>query len=323
MNLLPDESVELHIARDYVANGISVIPLRLDGTKRPAVESWQPFSKRLPTDDELKSLFSSVAGIGIPCGVVSGGLEVFDFDEDADRVFGAWWDQLPPAIRGRLAVIETGGGGYHVPFRCSEICGNKKIAFPVDRRKPYIETRGQGGYIVGVGSPLTVHESGHPYIQVRGVPLPELPRLTPTERKTIWTIARTFDESKTTAKKELADWRKRRSNATVSGELDQSKPWDDFDIRAEWADVLTPAGWSTETGETWRRPNKRLGVSAKVVIAKNGCEVLRVFTSSAHPLESETTYGKFQAFKLLYHGGDSSAAAKAVRALGYGKRESA
>ena len=65
-------------ATEYRDSGISIIPLKLDGSKKPAISSWEPFQKRFATDTELSNLFSQPHGIGIVTGTVSGGLEVID-----------------------------------------------------------------------------------------------------------------------------------------------------------------------------------------------------------------------------------------------------
>ncbi len=57
-----------------------------------------------------------------------------------------------------------------------------------------IETRGEGGYIVSVLSPSKVHPLNKPYVQTLGPPLPELPVITPDERKLLWAAARSFDQ---------------------------------------------------------------------------------------------------------------------------------
>ncbi|MDM4014691.1 bifunctional DNA primase/polymerase [Roseiconus lacunae] len=310
----------LYTARCFTEGGLSVIPLRLDGTKRPAIRSWEPYQDRIATDDELVEWFREPKGLGIVAGVVSGGLEVFDFDLDPLRVFNSWWEQLPSDIRGKLPVCETGGGGFHVLYRCCEVTGNKKIAFPADRSKPYVETRGEGGYIVATGSPLEVHTSGSPYMQTMGLPLPDLPILTANERATLWRIARSFDESEQ-AKQECRE-HLRRQSPTVVTEVDTSTPWGAFDVEAKWSDILTPHGWTSQDGERWMRPGKKFGPSARVNIATNGCEVLTVYSSSAGPLAPVGTYqtwGKFSAFAALNHSGNRSEAAKAVRQLGYGR----
>lgn len=304
---------------DYVAAGVSVIPLRIDGSKAPAVPSWNGYRRRFASDDELRQWFSRPAGIGIVCGVGSGGLETLDFDEQPDDTFSSWAAQLPGELFSRLPVVRTGGAGYHVIYRCDVVCGNTKIAMTA-AGGVLVESRGEGGYIVGVGSDCAVHTSGRPYAQVRGLPLPNVPTITLDERKALWCAAASLDERNDPT----ADYvRQRRSELRPQVESDTSTPWGDFDARADWADILEPAGWTTTKGIAWTRPGKQFGTSAKIVTAKDGTELLTVFSSTAGVLACEgtgyRTWGKFSAFAELYHGGDRSAAAKAVIASGYGR----
>ena len=305
------------IGRDYVDAGVSVIPLRLDGSKAPAVRSWNEYRNRFPSDVELRQWFARPAGIGIVCGVQSGGFEVLDFDERPDETFSAWSKKLSGDLFARLCVVETGGLGYHVIYRCSVVGGNTKIAMTVSGGV-LVESRGDGGYIVGAGSDVAVHASGRPYVQVRGVPLPEVPTITPDERKALWRAAASMGE-RTDPMAEC----QRRSELRPKIESDTSTPWGDFDARADWADILEPAGWTTTNGIAWTRPGKQFGTWAKIITAKDGTEVLTVFSSTAGVLAREGTghrmWGKSAAFTELHHGGDRSAAAKAVIALGYGR----
>ncbi|TWT69450.1 bifunctional DNA primase/polymerase [Crateriforma conspicua] len=307
------------IASDYVAAGVSVIPLRIDGSKAPAVRSWNEYRNRFASDDELRQWFARPTGIGIVCGVQSGGLEVLDFDERPDETFSAWSDKLPGDLFARLIVVETGALGYHVIYRCGVVGGNTKIAMTA-AGGVLVESRGEGGYIVGAGSDGAVHASGRPYVQVRGVPLPDVPTITPEQRKALWCAAASLDERPDP----MAEYvRQRRSELRPQVESDTSTPWGDFDARADWVDILEPAGWTTNKGIAWTRPGKQFGTSAKIITAKDGTEVLTVFSSTAGVLACEgtghRTWGKFAAFAELHHGGDRSAAAKAVIALGYGR----
>jgi len=80
-------------AKDYVAAGLSVIPISSDGSKTPDMDclrrtgkkkaAWKPFQSQPPTQEQLDRWFqgNDLAGIGIVCGKVSGGLEVLDFDD--------------------------------------------------------------------------------------------------------------------------------------------------------------------------------------------------------------------------------------------------
>ena len=312
---------QYEVGRDYVLSGISVIPLRLDGSKAPATRSWNQYRTRFAFSSELCEWFTRPAGIGLVCGVQSGGLEALDFDERADEIFWAWVEQVPPDLFSRLCVVETGGLGYHVIYRCGIVGRNTKIAMTA-AGGVLIESRGEGGYIVGSGSDHAVHASGRPYVQVRGVPLPDVPAITPDDRKALWCAAASFDE----CIDPMAGYvRQRRFELRRQVESDTSTPWGDFDARADWVGILKPAGWKTTKGIAWTRPGKQFGTSAKIITAKDGTEVLTVFSSTAGVLACDgtghRTWGKFAAFAELHHGGDRSAAAKAVIALGYGRSE--
>jgi len=314
-----DRHQQYSIAREYVTAGISVIPLRADGSKAPAIKSWNGYRERFATDAELWQWFSRPAGIGIVCGVQSGGLEVLDFDKHPDETFWAWAKQLSPNLFARLIVVETGGLGYHVMYRCHRVSKNHKIAMTADG-SVLIESRGEGGYIVACGSAGGVHASGRPYVQVRGPALPDVPTITPEERKSLWVAAASLDERREPMAEFVA---KRRRELQPIEPIDGSTPWGDFDLRADWREILEPAGWSTRDGEAWTRPGKHHGISAKLVVAEDGCRVLTVFSGNAGPLApvaGRRSWGPFAAYAALHHGGDRGAAARAVRALGYGGR---
>lgn len=124
---------EIHeAAKRLVAAGLSVIPIRVDGSKAPAVNSWKIFQSRQPFQQEIEGWFGkSELGIAVVCGTVSGNLEVFDFDDDAITIFPFWCDLVESASPGlieRLPIIETPTGGKHVYARCSTIEGNLKLA---------------------------------------------------------------------------------------------------------------------------------------------------------------------------------------------------
>ncbi|MCI0614560.1 hypothetical protein L0244_16355, partial [bacterium] len=67
----------------------------------------------------------------------------------------------------------------------------------------------------------------------------------------------------------------------------------------------------------WRRPGGMHYTSA--VTNHFGKDELRVFSTEAHPFETEKAYTKFQAFTLLNFDGDFHAAAKILAEKGYGK----
>ena len=323
-------SSQLWVAIDYINAGISIIPILGNGSKKSAIRSWNPYRERFANENILRHWFLKKSskfqnGIGIVCGVLSGGLEVIDFDHDPGPTFHAWSSKLPSSVYGKLCVVETGSFGIHVLYRSSEVCGNIKIAMTADDKpKTVIESRGEGGYIVAIGSPLSVHASGNPYIQVMGPRLPEVPVMTLDERRIMWEVAATFDQRPDP----MAEYIKRRRaelHTPIPQDMDPSKPWDDFDMRADWVDILGPFGWTTSNGIDWARPGKTCGTSAKIVVAKSGVQVLTVFSGNAGPLAPEGTshksWGKFAAFVELNHSGDRRAAAREARKLGYGGKD--
>lgn len=306
-------------AIDFANAGLAVIPIRADGSKAPAISGWKSYQQEPPTEQQLRAWFSGQhrnAGAAVICGAVSGGLEVLDFDYDAEEIFPAWV-KLIEHIAIRLPVVETPGSGYHVFYRCNVICGNAKIA-NTETGDVFIESRGEGGYVVACISPAEVHQLNYPYVQTAGPVLPEIPVITPDERKALWQAAATFDRSKM---REQAVAKLVRKSAPRPKRQHDGKltPWDDFNHRGDWYEVLQRHQWSSADGTHWRHPDAKSnhGHSATLRQANNGEHVLHVFTTST-PLESEKSHSLYSVFATLDHGGNFSEAAKELRGSGYG-----
>ncbi len=229
------QNAQQKIVRQYIDSGVCVLPIRLDGTKAPDLRQGHEFFNRMPTDDELRQWCSKPCGWGIVGGKVSFGVEIIDFD--AGELFYAWRYVAGVELVSRLPVVKTPSNGWHIYYRCREICGNKVLAYdhasqvldtadnyietkpglwqskqkpgaklpPVDcliapitgnrnkrARIKRIETRGQGGFVVCPLSPASVHRRNVPYTQVSGPPLPEIPEITPDERRRLWNAAGEF-----------------------------------------------------------------------------------------------------------------------------------
>jgi hypothetical protein len=112
------------IAVDYIQAGLSVVPIRRDATKAPAIASWAWLQGELPTSGDLSGWYETERppGIGIIWGAVSGGLELIDFDREAEVNFPAWCDLVEaerPGLVGRLCVVRTPRPGFHVRYRCT------------------------------------------------------------------------------------------------------------------------------------------------------------------------------------------------------------
>lgn len=342
----------LDIARLYVQAGLSVIPIQVDGTKRPSFAllpyvaderdpsrskaTWTPYQSEFATDTELLQWFggSSPAAIAIVGGAVSGGAECIDVDEPAlIPELLAEIERVAPGLRERLVHVETGRGGAHLWYRCAEIDGNLELASrhttederaeslkagkTPQKTKTLIETRGEGGYAVAPGSPAKTHESGRPYRHLAGR-LDKIQEIAVEERATLLGLCRAYNQVARTVDKDPAQ---KKNGTGVS-------PWDDFDARGpSFEELLANTGARLESG-TWEygklvRPGKDRGVGATVGICRGeerGEPLLHVFTSSWHPFVQGKSYGKFNVLRWVRHDGDFNAALKDVLARGFGEQ---
>lgn len=328
------------LARKYLDAGVSIHPLRVDGTKSPALPSWHPYCERLATDAEIEQWFNRPAGIGLICGTISRGLEVIDFD--MWQTFWPWFSQLDRGLQSRLAVVET-PGGWHVFYRCVEICGSRKLAMWEEPRGVYqrehgnregtnfesigkgvrIETRGERAYVVGEGSPIETHASGLPYVHYCGPYLTDIQQVEPEQRRHMWASAMAFDCTRNRQSKAILRAR-RKAKQEVYGEYrsDEKEPWTWFDSHGPAIiDTMEADGWAMNgDGASLRRPGKTCGVSAVVSQNDAGEEVLTVFSTSAGSLspingEAHASFGKFALLVKLKFGGDRKAAARHVRGI--------
>lgn len=251
------------------------------------------------------------------CGKVSGNLEVIDVDDPviAGEFQELCREHLGAEVFGTLPVVRTASGGAHVFYRCDRIEGNRKLAqrHDDDGIKTLIETRGEGGYVITVGSPPCCHPTGKSYELTQG-DLTNIPAIAPEQRSVLFQIARSFNEYVEPSK-------------VVTGPTEGApvgkRPGDDFNERAEWGEILEPHGWARcgAAGETvhWRRPGKT-GPDISATTNFGGSGFLYVFSTNGHPFEAERGYSKFVAYALLNHNGDFSMAAQQLASEGYGEQ---
>jgi putative DNA primase/helicase len=328
----------LNAALAYVRAGLSVIPIKRDGSKAPdglllprelrddgrCHATWDPFKVRIATEAEIEHWFegTSPPGLAVIGGAVSGNLECIDFDSDAETIFPAWVAMVEaesPGLIGVLSISRTPKPGFHVRYRCPEILipGNQKLAedpaAPADQRT-VIETRGEAGYALAPGCPAECHATGRFYEHHSGPRLSQVQNITGLQREVLIQCARLFDNRPIEAE---------APRGTSSSQVGVS-PGDDFNVRGwDWEQILP--GW-TKLGEAagkvrWRRSSKEgPGWSATTGCkAKNGGhDLLYVFSTNASPFEPQKAYSKFASYALLHHAGDFSAAARELARLGFG-----
>ncbi len=308
------------------AAGLSVIPIKNDGSKAPALWQWAPYQERRATVEELSTWLAITPGlppqngIAVIGGAVSGNAECIDFDEEA--LFHVWVKIVKrenPDLPSRLVAIQTPRPGWAIWFRSPEtfeVPGNMKLArgFRSDepgamKLKTLIETRGTGGYQIVPPSPGSCHPSGRPYIVTHG-DLANLPVLTGEQRDLLIETAQG-----------LTEFAEKVRTMPHSSNGDGERPGDLYNQEGDWNSLLTRNGWTLarEQGgvEYWRRPGKTHGISASLGHVAPG--KLMVFSTNAYPLESDHAYDLFGALCRLEYGNSTTATAEALAAQGYCK----
>ena len=72
----------LEAARSAFLVGLSILPVRDDGSKAPDVSSWREFQSVRPTIETMRAFdFAQCSGIGMVAGVGSAHRESWDFDD--------------------------------------------------------------------------------------------------------------------------------------------------------------------------------------------------------------------------------------------------
>lgn len=314
--------------------GISVLPIRADGSKQPSLPTWKGYQRVRPTTAEVEYWFRDPQlGLALVTGQVSGGLVAIDFDDPA--TFRGWrgriaQDRLLFALYEHIASgyeETTPKGGRHLLFRCPEVEQSQKLAtcpaLPPQRVRTLVETRAEGGLIIVDPSRGNVHKTGRPYLRLHGG-VQSIRDVRPDQRDALYASLRTFDEQ---PKPPPVSPRPRAPSSSLSPSLASAqgaRPGDLFNRWATWEEILLPHGWqfvrTQKDGEgIWRRPGKEPpGVSATTNY--EGSDLLYVF-SSATIFEPERAYTKFQAYAHLNHQGNFSEAARELARRGYTTKE--
>lgn len=301
----------------YLESRLSIIPIRLDGSKQPNARvlpdgEWKPYQSERPTRREVMQWFGhGQHGIAIIGGAVSGNLERIDLD--APGVLQQWLELCEQEDVYKLAMslpqVKTprDGWGWHIYYRCTgtTIPGNLILARTVDG-KTLIETRGEGGYTIAPGSPAATHASGREYELVNG-DLCNIPDITPEQRETLLACAYALNEYRDKQ-------REHRPPKPSPENADELRPGDAYNQSDDWRELLEQHGWRfvRYAGETeqWRRPGKDRGISA--TFNHGGSRLFWPFSSNCAPFEAGVSYSPFAVYTVLQHDGDFSAAASTL-----------
>lgn len=335
----------LAAARAAGAAGFSVLPARRDGSKCPVAlpippgcdqatcvegrdraraerrpaRGWRHFTHAALAPADLPGAFARAEGLCLLMGAVSGGAVLLETDDEgaAELLRAAAYRAGAGAVMERLDsgyTEVTPGGGTHWLLRVEGGAGrNERLAcrpkmpherhHEHDRLQVVAETRGEGGQAVVAPSGGRTHPTGRPYRLVAGS-FATVPTLTAAEWSALADAARSLDRMPAPPVALRRPGRPYHGPSTA----------DRFNAGASWPELLEPHGWRrwgiSGENEHWTRPGRAGGTSA--TINDHGAGLLYVFTSST-AFEPGRAYSKFGAFAVLEHGGDCSAAARALR----------
>lgn len=355
---LPTLSDAVH---QWQLNGFSLIPIRVDGTKRPATR-WQEYIAAAPTLEQVDAWWANghAYGIAVICGAVSGNLEMTEIEGRAftyeniteirnlldEAGHADLWDYLNSSSG---YVEQSPSKGIHFLYRIGDhdVPGNTKLAnryaleheltedevnlLAQDPTKKFVrglaETRGEGGYVIVAPTPGTCHKSGEPWRLVSGV-LGIVPVISWEQRNALHAAVKQALGG--LVSEAYADPRPvpiLYPPVELSGTGPLS-PGDDFTARVDWEDheLLGGAGWvvTKRQGQyrEWCRPGKNPREGMSATTGKEAVDRLFVFsTSTSFP--TEVPISKFHAYALLHHGGNHTMAARELRRRGFGDRGAA
>lgn len=276
------------ITIDKLYDNFSVIPLK---GKSPITKNWTEFVEKKIDFEKIKN---HKGNFGIVCGYDD--LEVIDIDnhfQDADEMFNFISDNFE---LDKFFITKTGGGGFHIYYKCKALEGNQKLASRYnDKGHPetLIETRGKGGQVVF-------------YSNIKIGSLTEIPLISTNDRDILIQICKSLNEveKKTNISKESISASGKRPGDTYNKNLSTIN---------ETINLLKQNGWSSKDDKYFKRPNKETkGISA--TFGKVGKNKFYVFSSNAHPFEENTSYSMFGVRCELLFKGDYSACAKDLAA---------
>jgi len=309
-------------ALKYIRYGLSTIPANKN-EKRPSINSWKKYQRRLPTADEWNTWQAD--GLCIICGAVSGNLLMIDFDQQG-KAFEDFKREVPPELLNRCAIERSQSGGIHIIIRGKSPIGkSQRLAVDADK-KVLIETRGEGGLFLCDPTP------GYKLLQGSFASIPVLEEF---EIETLLDCARFLNQSPpkepppTTQTTHSAgadaphlnekQAEKPSTSSCDFGNNNSKKPGDDYNDRGDIRALLQKHGWKyisrDDQNEQWQRPGKTRGSSASLCLQK---PLFNVFSTNADPFD-QRCYSFFDVYAILEHNGDHSAAAKCLADTGFGE----
>lgn len=316
-------SAVLQAALELVDAGVSVIPTLPGGQKKPAV-AWKQHTIEAARRDQVEAWYTAHPewGIAAISGAVSDNLVMVEVEGRAAHQLAALKAQAEDRGLGDLWQRVSAGwfemspsGGLHWFVRCtSPVEGNQKLANSTNKTV-LAETRGERGYTIVAPTPGEHHTSGKPWVRLAGAPS-SVATVSPEELDAFLALFRTLDETPAAPAEVAHQPAPTASPRPADG---RRRPGDQWAEETTWAQILEPHGWQfhhrDNAGDYWTRPGKDRSEGISATTRPDGN--LYVFSTSTD-FQTEVPLSKLFVLAHYEHGGDMSAAAKALAAQGYG-----
>jgi hypothetical protein len=298
---------------NYLDLGLNVIAIN---ENKAAIFPWKKYQTEKITQAELNAQMADprAKGIAIICGSISGGLEVIDIDTKYQtfELYEEIYRRIRPELFGKLHVVRTRSGGYHLYYQCEEIEGNQKLAnrLPTDkeaRENPHIksytiiETRGQNGYVVSPPS------SGYTILQ-EGIHV-----ITIEERQELLTLMRSFNEV-------VEEYIIEAHNKPSAKDYGLS-PFDDYNKRVDFVGLMEECGWKKVKNGGARIYFLRPGGTSEHSGSYNTEMGLFSVFSTNTPFQVGRGYKPAAVYTILKCNSDFKMAARNLLDAGYGERK--
>jgi P4 family phage/plasmid primase-like protien len=313
-----DRRLVQEAAERYRRCGLSVTPIRVDGSKGAFLTGWPSGISGADFDGYFRNPNARLVGVGIVAGAVSGNLQILDFDNKYGWVYPDWVQRLADIGLGDLVasipIVQSPSGGRHLYYRVLGSPARDGGLAATEDRKPLIELNGNACVCNAPGCPPSVHPSGGLYRWVNLGP-EHIPALTEDHRIALIACSREFNRYI----KPVQEPRPRPAGVSQYGQ----SPIDAYNETDACLSVLQDHGWklTKRVGDVTYlvRPGKsdfsKYGTSA--TWNYGGSHTFTNFSSNAAPFEPNETCSPFWVYCLLEHGGDKSAARSALLARGY------
>lgn len=318
----------IKIAKKWSEAGYSVIPVNAE--KNPAIPTWTEFQKRPMTTEECEKYFKDVWGIALLMGG-NKKLTALDLDlkySENRHFLEEYKKKLGKSFLKRFYVQSTMNNGMHFVFSSDKVENNQKLASretsPEEKHEVYLdnyhnlrtrgkalkiaslykslaflETRGEGGYILLSPSPG--------YNKVYG----KIGHFSSEEYEEIMATSRSFNEYQEITR----DFRvEKYRNSDVN-------PFENYNLHGDVLSLLYDNGWES-VGESKNSVRlKRAGnpSSKSSALYDKNTRVFNVFSTSTN-FEPNRGYAPASVFVLLEADNDVTEAYKLLINKGFGER---